>query len=121
MVSNFESKKKEIIENLYRVEDMVFSKENLIVGYTGSFEDYKTILPYLDEAYMSLKDSISYPNEVFKENVLNEAFTAPIDVNYVSRVGRFSGKFNAGVSVLQNAMSMDYLWMEVRVHGGAYV
>ena len=120
LVSNFENKKKEIIANLYRVQDKVFSKENLTVGYTGSREDYKTIIPYLDETIMSLRDSISYPKEVFKENALNEAFTAPIDVNYVSRVGKFSGKFNTGVSVLQNAMSMDYLWMEVRVHGGAY-
>ena len=47
-------------------------------------------------------------------------FTAPIDINFVSRVGKYSEKFHGGLMVLNNAMSMDYLWMQVRVHGGAY-
>ena len=32
----------------------------------------------------------------------------------------YSQKFNGAMHVLRNALSLDYLWMQVRVHGGAY-
>ena len=58
--------------------------------------------------------------EEFKKSAKNEGLKAPIDVNYVARAGKYSCKYTGAFNVLSNCLSMDYLWQNVRVHGGAY-
>lgn len=52
----------------------------------------------------------------------NEAFIVPSDVCFVSKGADVSrlGDFDGAWSVASNALSLDYLWNEVRVKGGAY-
>jgi Zn-dependent M16 (insulinase) family peptidase len=45
---------------------------------------------------------------------------APIDVNFVARGGIVNDKFNGSIKVINNYLSMAYLWQVVRVKGGAY-
>lgn len=120
LVKDFDTKKDDIMNRLVSMRDKIFSKANMIYGFTGNKELYNHLSLLFNEYYLKLKDKNTYTKVEFKENVKNEAFTAPIDVNYVSRVGKFTDKYNGGLLVLDNAMSMDYLWMQVRVHGGAY-
>jgi Zn-dependent M16 (insulinase) family peptidase len=56
----------------------------------------------------------------FKEEILNEGFMAPIDVNFVAKGGFVDDKFNGSIKTLNNYLSMAYLWQVVRVKGGAY-
>lgn len=51
-----------------------------------------------------------------------EAFVVPSDVCYVAKGADVSrlGAFDGAWSVASNALSLDYLWNEVRVKGGAY-
>ena len=42
------------------------------------------------------------------------------DANYMARYGKLSTTFNGQLYVLRNAISLDYLWQNVRVLGGAY-
>lgn len=53
----------------------------------------------------------------------NEAFVVPTQVNYVAKGGRFYApgeKPRGSDSVVRRVISLDYLWNEVRVKGGAY-
>jgi Zn-dependent M16 (insulinase) family peptidase len=120
LVKDFDTKKDDIMNRLVSMRDKIFSKANMIYGFTGNKELYNHLSLLFNEYYLKHKDKNIYTKVEFKENVKNEAFTAPIDVNYVSRVGKFTDKYNGGLLVLDNAMSLDYLWMQVRVHGGAY-
>lgn len=120
LVKDFDTKKEYIMNYLVSMRDKIFAKSNMIYGFTGNKELFDSLSPLFKEYYLKLKDKNSYEKVEFVENNKNEAFTAPIDVNYVSRVGKFKDKYHGGLLVLDNAMSMDYLWMQVRVHGGAY-
>ena len=120
LVKNFDTKKSYIIENLKSMREKIFAKSNMLYGFTGTKDLYNSLAPLFDAYYNKLNDTNTYTKVEFKENSKNEAFSAPIDVNYVSRVGKYSDPYHGGLAVLDNAMSMDYLWMQVRVHGGAY-
>jgi len=121
IVSNFEEKKSLVISKLSSIYKMLFSQRNLVVGFTGTKAEYEASKPIIDAYYNKLQESVDYIEATpFAARIKNEAFTAPIDVNYVARIGKFENEFHGGLYVLQNAMSMDYLWMQVRVHGGAY-
>ncbi len=53
----------------------------------------------------------------------NEAFIIPAGVNYVAKGFNFDGteiKFSGKMSVLSKILSLDWLWNQVRVRGGAY-
>lgn len=53
----------------------------------------------------------------------NEAFIVPSGVNYVAKGFNFEGTdicFSGKMNVLSNILSLDWLWNEVRVRGGAY-
>ena len=121
IVTNFEEKKALVISKLSSIYKMLFSQRNMVVGFTGTKEEFESAKPIIEKYYNKLQESIDYIEATpFAARIKNEAFTAPIDVNYVARIGKFESAFHGGLYVLQNAMSLDYLWMQVRVHGGAY-
>ena len=121
IVNNFESKKEYVKSKLKNVFNSLCAKSNLTFGFTGTKDEYLSVKDIIFKYTSNLNDNPSFKKDTeFKVEKLNEAFTAPIDVNYVARIGNFKEEFHGGLNVLQNAMSLDYLWMQVRVHGGAY-
>ena len=53
----------------------------------------------------------------------NEGFTTSGQVQYVARTGNFRKKgyeYTGALDILKVALSYDYLWMNLRVKGGAY-
>ena len=121
LVKNFEDKKNILMSKLSKIYKMLFTKENVTLGFTGTKEELNEVLPVFKKYYEELAPKKDYIlAQPWSRRINNEAFTAPIDVNYVARIGKFSDAFHGGLYVLQKAMSLDYLWMQVRVHGGAY-
>ena len=120
ITNNFEASKAMIIKKLESVKEKFISKKNMILGFTGTKEQLNTLMPVFDDFYSNLSDDTKFKTIVFEHNVLNEGLKAQFDVNYVARVGEYTSKYHGGLQVLNNALSMDYLWMQVRVHGGAY-
>ena len=121
IVNNFDEKKEYVKSKLKTVFNTLFAKDNLTLGFTGTKDEYMACKDVIAKYTDKLNDKATFKKaEEFKPVINNEAFTAPIDVNYVARIGNFKEEFHGGLNVLQNAMSLDYLWMQVRVHGGAY-
>ena len=53
----------------------------------------------------------------------NEGFTTSGQVQYVARTGNFHKKgyeYTGALDILKVILSYDYLWMNLRVKGGAY-
>ena len=53
----------------------------------------------------------------------NEGFTSSSKVNYVARCGSFAGSgypYTGVLRLLKVALNYDYLWINLRVKGGAY-
>ena len=117
--NNFDNIKNDLANRLNNVSKLL-SKDNLTVGVTGNEKMLDKTINVFDNFYNNLNDKVNYNKESFKPEIKNEAFKAPFDVLFNARVGKYSQPYNSGVQVLLNSISNDYLWIEVRVKGGAY-
>lgn len=124
LYKNFDTKYDEICQNLQAALHAIAKVENLMVSYTG-LEDVQNVL---EESFTSLKqhfnkDTTDVVEQKFDIQMKNEGFKTASKVQYAAQAGRFmekGGKFNAALNVLQVIFSYDYLWINVRVKGGAY-
>ncbi len=116
--TNFESNKEELVNTLEELVKKVFTQNKFFLRYTGnSLDDVNKTA----EKFYNYLEKKSYNFESkFEPKCLNEGIQTQFDVNFVARVGRTDKEFNGAMYVLSNALRLDYLWMQVRVHGGAY-
>ena len=96
----------------------------MLVSYTADEEGYG-LLP---EALKKLTDVLPegeakhYPF-AFTAGNRNEGFYTASQVNYVARCGTFAGsgrEYTGALKILKVILSYDYLWIHLRVKGGAY-
>ncbi len=120
----FEDEKELLISNLTRLCELIFTPSNLLISYTSAGEGMKG----LEEEIRELKDAL-YQNASSGTRMdldcmqLNEGFKTSSKVQYVARTGNFIDKgyeYHGALRVLRVIMSYDYLWMNLRVQGGAY-
>lgn len=121
---NFEQEKDALVEKLQTLAKMIFRKENLMVDFVGE----EQALEKLSAPVENLKEKL-YTCEVQKETYLpevskrNEGFMTSGQVQYVCRAGNFRRKglpYKGTLKVLKVMMGYEYLWVNVRVKGGAY-
>lgn len=124
MEENYEEKKEEIVYKLQTLCRMIFRPENLMIDFTGDAAE----LTKLEGPVAALKEKL-YTCEVEKQAYApvpvkkNEGLTTPGQVDYVCRAGNFRKKgipYTGALTVLRVMMGYEYLWMNVRVKGGAY-
>lgn len=128
MEKSFDEKKDEIIENMKRVRAWLFTKENLTMSMTSSEEPGEEMEACLEKFVSELeankaKDKLSSKYEMPKTELKNEAFLTSGKVQYVGLAGNFTQKgfaYTGALKVLQVIFSYEYLWLNVRVKGGAY-
>lgn len=122
--SHFEERKEELTEKLEKLAQMIFRKENLMVDFVGTEDGYGK----LPEAVERFEDGL-YTGPVEKKayipavSVKNEGFMTSGQVQYVCRAGNFRKKglpYHGALKALKVMMEYDYLWINVRVKGGAY-
>lgn len=120
----FEERYEEVCDKLKRALHAMAKTGNLIISYTGK-ED---ISECLANALTSLKrrmnnDQSDETEQNFELRVKNEGFKTASKVQYVAAAGNFLEKgyaYTGALNVLQVIFSYDYLWINVRVKGGAY-
>ena len=121
---NFEEEKEQLVEKLRVLCRMIFRPENLMVDFTGDEET----LTSLDKPVESLAKKL-YTCQIEKGeyapvlNRKNEGFMNAGQVQYVCRAGNFLRKglpYTGVLNVLKVMMGYEYLWVNVRVKGGAY-
>jgi hypothetical protein len=114
--------RRELIEKLKETTARLFTKDNLLVGYTADDEGYQNFPALLQDFKEALfeGDGKTFPYE-FQADKKNEGFTTASQVNYVARCGLFDPKaYTGALKVLKVIMNYDYLWMNLRVKGGSY-
>ncbi len=116
---NFDDCVNDLIKDLDNMKN-VFGKDNFTVDICGNDEILAIARLNAKKFYNELNLNAKYDKEKFIPNPKNEAIKTTYNVNYVARVGKFSGEYNGSSLVLENALSLDYLWQNVRVLGGAY-
>ena len=122
--SHFNERKSGLINQLQRAAQCIFRKENLTVGLTGAF-NFKSLL----EGEISAFRKVLYDGPCVKAVPImeilkkNEGFKTSSKVQYVASAGRFEKdgqQYTGALRVLKTIFSYDYLWVNVRVTGGAY-
>lgn len=120
LYQGFEEQKEELANKLENLIQSVFAKHKFLLRFTGKKEALNKALPVVKSFYEALKDTRPSWTFAFVPNYHNEGIKTQFDVNFVAKAGSYSGSFSGAMLVLNNALSLDYLWMQVRVHGGAY-
>ncbi len=129
--TDFDGEKERLFEKLSQLSGLLFRKENLFVSYTGEAEGYGAFAASLGALVSELEESgekREFPLERISPEGLaltgkNEGFMTSSQVQYVARSGNFlegGYAYTGAMRILQIVLSYDYLWIQVRVKGGAY-
>lgn len=121
---NFDSEKKDLIGRLQRLMKIIFRPENLTVSITSDEEGFAGI----DKNIEALKaDLFTEPCEkgtfAWRPEQKNEAFRTSGQVQYVALAGNYRQagySYSGAFRILRKILDYDYLWMNLRVTGGAY-
>lgn len=121
---HFEEEKQTLIESLTELAKCIFRPENLMVDYTATEDGYEKLPALVKELkkklYTCPVETGTFEPEI---SVKNEGFTSSSQVQYVGRAGNYRKKGlqpTGALKVLKVMMGYDYLWVNVRVKGGAY-
>ncbi|MBQ9155248.1 MAG: insulinase family protein [Eubacterium sp.] len=121
---HFDEKKVEFSNQMMRASQCIFRKENLTLGLTGAFDFERLLGEELASFAAMLYDTPCVKAVPQLQPVkLNEGFRTSSKVQYVAAGGRFESDdcpYTGALRVLRTILSYDYLWVNVRVTGGAY-
>ena len=124
MEEHFDEKKEEIISGLKALSELLFRKGNVMISYTASRDG----LAVLEEEIGSLKEAL-YPERTPESRCIlhcekkNEGFKTSSKVQFAAKAGNFidaGEEYNGALQILKVIMSYEYLWINIRVKGGAY-
>lgn len=121
---NFDEKSDHILENLKKVYNLMFNKNDLIINLTGEKEDLELIRKNLKIVTNVLSqekyEKIDLDLQLEK---LNEGILSSSNVQYVSKgynLEKLGYEYKGSMSVLSTILSRDYLHNRIRAQGGAY-
>lgn len=118
-----------LIGKLEETVKRLFTPDNMLVSYTADHEGYSHLPGELKAFQSSLfpggGERFSFAFEALNRN---EGYKTSSQVNYVARCGSYGGKkvngkelvYTGALRVLRVIMNYEYLWMNLRVKGGAY-
>ena len=121
---NFAEEKEHLIQKLREACTYIFCPENLLVSVTCERKD----LEYLEASLRVLQSCLktvekNHEQEKIMLEKKNEGFLTSSQVQYVAVAGNFKKAgldYTGALRVLKVILSYDYLWLNIRVKGGAY-
>ena len=119
---HFEEHADELTEKLSQVMQYVLRPENLTVSCTSKedgIEAVKKEIPALKKALCTETLPKAPVRKETEAGALKEGIMTPSAVQYVARAGHISN-YTGAYRILKVILSYDYLWIQIRVKGGAY-
>ncbi len=124
IIENFDTKKEELKKSLKEFAVCAFRPENLMVDYVAEKSQNDLLaqqtVKFMDDLF---RDPVKKGNCSLSISPSNEGYKTSAKVQYVAVAGdyRKAGfEYTGALQVLRTIMSYDYLWINVRVKGGAY-
>ena len=122
--SHFAEKKEEFISKLKEACEYIFCSSNLLVSVTCDRKVLSSLGEQLKVLQSCLKQEKTHERPVKVElKKKNEGFLTSSQVQYVAVAGNFKKaglSYTGALRVLKVILSYDYLWIQIRVKGGAY-
>ena len=121
---HFEERYEGLAADLQETLGQLLRRDSLLVNFTSDKKPEDTLTESLTGFSCKLSTRLAFENvkeiPVVKKN---EGFKTASQVQYVATAGNFCErgyKYTGALNVLQCIFSYDYLWINVRVKGGAY-
>ena len=122
---------KELSESPERVSDKLdsiakklFARNRMLISFTGNNEAYGNAKPSLEKVIAGFDKISAVGNQAEVHfNTAKEAFIDASQIQYVAKTGDFvceGYEYTGALRLLRIILSYDYLWINVRVKGGAY-
>ena len=126
LAEHFEEKKADLIAKLEELTRKIFTPERMLVSVVCEEKDFVAVGREIGQLKQALYPSEgtavrNLPPLVLEQK--NEGFTDASKVQYVARTGNFKRhgfEYNGALRILKVIMGYDYLWINIRVKGGAY-
>lgn len=113
-----------LIAKLDSLAERLFAQNRVIISFTGNEKAYKAAVISLKDTIGKLKkESPLKPAGEVRYNKAKEAFIDASQIQYVAKTGDFltaGYEYSGALRLLRIILSYDYLWINVRVKGGAY-
>ncbi len=121
---DFDNEYETLVEELKSVLGEVLRRGGLSVNYTADKKPEEMLTASITALSKKLSSRLCFDKtRDIPVKALNEGFKTSSQVQYVATAGNFLDKglkYTGALSVLQCIFSYDYLWLNVRVKGGAY-
>jgi len=122
--ANFENEKVALSARLKSLVEIIFRPENLCISYTADEEGYDLLCTQMEEIEgMLYTQKAPEGGFVIHPKRRNEGFKTAGQVQYVAVGGNFKAagySYTGALKILKVILNYDYLWMNIRVKGGAY-
>lgn len=113
-----------VSDKLAAIAKKLFARNRMLISFTGNNEAYGNAKTSLEKviAGFNKMSTIGKQAEVHF-NTAKEAFVDASQIQYVAKTGDFvceGYEYTGALRLLRIILSYDYLWINVRVKGGAY-
>ncbi|MGM9973549.1 MAG: insulinase family protein [Clostridiaceae bacterium] len=121
---NYEERYSDIVSKLSLIKDEIFNLNALTISYTVEEEHYNSIKDMAKSFAEGLSKSEINPCDYsFVPKADNEGLTTEAKIQYVAKGFNYKAlgyNYSGAFRVIENILTLDYLWNKVRVIGGAY-
>lgn len=115
---------KSVSDKLAAIVKKLFARNRMLISFTGNNEAYGNAKPLLKKVIAGFNKMSAVGNQAEVHfNTAKEAFIDASQIQYVAKTGDFiceGYEYTGALRLLRIILSYDYLWINVRVKGGAY-
>lgn len=115
---------KSVSDKLAAIAKKLFARNRMLINFTGNNEAYGNAKPSLEKVIAGFNKMSAVGNQAEVHfNTAKEAFIDASQIQYVAKTGDFiceGYEYTGALRLLRIILSYDYLWINVRVKGGAY-
>lgn len=115
---------KSVSDKLAAIAKKLFARNRMLISFTGNNEAYGNAKPSLEKIIAGFNKMSAVGNQAEVHfNTAKEAFIDASQIQYVAKTGDFiceGYEYTGALRLLRVILSYDYLWINVRVKGGAY-
>lgn len=115
---------KSVSDKLAAIAKKLFARNRMLISFTGNNKAYGNAKPSLEKVIAGFNKMSAVGNQAEVHfNKAKEAFIDASQIQYVAKTGDFiceGYEYTGALRLLRIILSYDYLWINVRVKGGAY-
>lgn len=113
-----------VSDKLAAIAKKLFARNRMLISFTGNNEAYGNAKSSLKKVIAGFNKMSAIGNQAEVHfNTAKEAFVDASQIQYVAKTGDFiceGYEYTGALRLLRIILSYDYLWINVRVKGGAY-